>query len=309
MITISGYTIRAVVNVDDFRNPFKLAASGDTPEIPAGVDLRFEFLFVKGSKVSDALIVDTTTSDFASMTLNVLAESRTGSAFMSATVASFDNTVTAANWNDKSRQHAVVTFTAAETELPATVNGTTYYLVLQALSGTGKILFEAWTKLKVILDGVPTDSVVVQPGNLIPSGAVYDGSGHYSLTVTAGVYYKWTDGGSHDTSLTNISSGDVAVSDSNFIANSTTVILNGTAGATVTAVVRKSPYLTADEVYALMTSVTGGSGQQTFGGTALPEGNVTAPRWSIYQQVDGSGVVLRNWVRTVGSGNINTGWN
>lgn len=46
--------------------------------------------------------------------------------------------------------------------------------------------------------------------------------------------------------------------------------------------------------------------QMVFGGTAEPEGVQAAPQWSIYTQVDGSGVIVRQWFKLSGSGT--TGW-
>lgn len=299
---LTGYKIRAQLQVGnaDFARPF-VTTGGGTPSIPAGVDLRCEFLCKDGTSVVDV-------SNFATATMTVMAATRTGAPYMSASTGSFDNTATQETYNDGTQQHFAFDFTAAETDLVATTAGTEYYLVVQAKDGDDVVLFEAWTRFKVILDGLPEDQLVVQPGNIVPVDAEYDGSGEYDLSAltTDGVFYKWTDGGANDTNVDN--GGDViTTSGTNFIAASS-VVLNGTPSALVTAVVRKSPYLTADEVQAAIDNALSGAGGQTFGGTAAPEGAVSAPQWAHYQQVDGSNDLVRLWVRVVGSGTLNTGW-
>lgn len=297
-MTLTGYKIRAQVQVTDFSAPFT-TSRGSSPAIPAGVDLTFEFLFKNLSEVVDV-------SNFATCSLTVLAATRTGAPYMSAATAVFDNTATQQTWDDGTKQHAVFEFTAAETDLSASIGGTEYYLVLQAKDVSNVILFEAWTRFRVYLDGIPEDSVVVQPGNIVPGGATYNGSGQYSLATATGVFYKWTDGGANDTSVTN-GTETVTVSNSNFIAQGATVTLNGTALATVTCVVRKSPYLTADEVAALIATMVGPGIQMVFGGLGTPNGTQTAPQHSLYTEVDGGGALVRQWYKA-SAGTGNTGW-
>lgn len=296
-MTITGYKIRCEVQVDDFRNPFTTQTKGRTPAIPAGVDVRFEFLFKSGDEVVDV-------ANFASVSLKVMAAARTGAPYMDQSTGTFDTTADQDSFDDLTKQHCAFDFTAAETELPGTVSGTEYYLVLQALDAGNVVLFEAWTRFVAIRDGLPEEATVIQPGNIVPGGATYSGGGEYSLAVTSGVYYKWTKG-ANDTSVENPDGGaTVTVSDSNFLAASTSVMLNGTAGQPVTAIVRKSPYLTADEVAALVAAATGAA---NYGGTAEPEGAQTAAQWAIYTQLDGGGALVRQWVKA-SAGTGNTGW-
>ena len=80
---------------------------------------------------------------------------------------------------------------------------------------------------------VPLDSAEVLRGNILPSGADYDGSGAYSLTVKQDRVYRWTKAG------TNLVNGtETLTADSDFTAQGSSVTLNGTASATITATVK-----------------------------------------------------------------------
>ncbi len=294
---LEGYTIRAQVEARDFGRPF-VTTLGGTPTIPKGVDLRFELFFKHRGEVIDV-------ANFATLTLSVLAMSRSGAAYMSSSTGTFDNTATQETFDDGTKQHAVFEFSEAETELAATVGGTEYFLVLRAKDASDIILMEAWTRLRVILDGVPEDSTVVQPGNLVPADAEYDGSGEYELTVLDNVFYKWTQG-ANDDSVDN-DGVPVTVSDSNFITTDTLITLIGTPSVAVTAVVRKSPYLTADEVQALIDAIAPAVAQKVFGGTGSPEGSVSATQFSIYTELDGGGDIVKQWCK-LSPGTSNTGW-
>lgn len=47
--------------------------------------------------------------------------------------------------------------------------------------------------------------------------------------------------------------------------------------------------------------------KRVFGGTADPNGRQDGPPYSIYNQVDGTGALLRTWIKTTALG-TNTGW-
>jgi hypothetical protein len=96
----------------------------------------------------------------------------------------------------------------------------------------------------------------VLPVNIIPGGATYDSSGHYTLTtVVAGASYIFTKG-ANDVSLSNVTTGDVT-STAVWVAAGTTVTMNGTPGASVTATVCSGPYMTGDVVILQAGTATG----------------------------------------------------
>lgn len=256
MSTLSQTIIRCRCDVDAVETPFMVwgeaAASGSNPSIWAGCAVEFQLAWERAGTLLDL-------SNLSSIQLRIFAATRTGAAYADQTVqaASLDLTLDETTWADGTKQHASFSFTAEEMNLSATIAGTEYYLELRAYTTAAPTqpIKMGWTRLFAVLGGADS-AAPVQAGNIVPSGATYDGSGEYALTVLAARYYKWTQG-ANDTSAVN-GTETITTSNANFITQSTTVTLHGTAGELVTAVVRPSPYLTADEVNALITSLIGG---------------------------------------------------
>lgn len=71
--------------------------------------------------------------------------------------------------------------------------------------------------------------------NIVPPAAVYSGAGSYVLPVVAGKTYQWVKNGS-DTNLV-VDGATTLVATGSFTATTTTVTLNGTASAVITATV------------------------------------------------------------------------
>jgi hypothetical protein len=154
--------------------------------------------------------------------------------------------------------HAVFTFTEADVAFNlGNSDELTFKLTLHGDTSdeTGEADAFARSQLRVIDAGIDAEQGTRAAGNLITGSPSYDGSGHYLLTgLTAGRMYRWTDGGAHDTSVTN-GSQTVTVTDSVFVAQGTTVTLNGTAGTTVTAVVWYGITPTGDEIAAYISGL------------------------------------------------------
>lgn len=291
--------LRVVVDLDEPES-FFTTQTGRNPSMFAGTGVQFDFLFKRGDTIIDV-------SNLYSLTITVLADTFTGAAFMQATTASFDNTVDAAAWADGTKQHASIVFTDDETDLPIDPGAIVknYGLTLSGFTTDDTADRDTFGRgiMLVLRDGVPPEAGPVQAGNLIPSGAEYDGSGEYELEVVADTYYKWTQG-DNDTSVTN-GTETVSATNANFLTQGATVILNGTPGEAVTAAVRKSPYLTADEVWAIITALpTSGPGNlywiNTPGGN--PNSVITATRPARAEDELGNEWTKRN------EGNNNTGW-
>ena len=264
-----------------------------------GNPLRFQLLLLSNGEIIDL-------DDYASITVEVFAsQAENLSPLMSGTLASggagWDNTVDADSWEDRTQQHAVIDFSANESLLDLdSATEASFWLVVSGApvaDPTQPVTFGAAT-LTCHEDATPGDqSGAVQPGNIIPNGATYDGSGEYALTVTAGRTYYWEDGGANDTSLVN---GAITLTTS----GSTTALgsgftLHGTPSAAVTATVRPGYFLTADDIEALYARVTTG--------TADPNGTVTGKVGDLYAQVSGGN--FRMWYcNGDGSGNRGTVW-
>lgn len=243
-------TLRCEVDLDEIVQSFKTIKS-KTLACWAGAGARFQFLLKRGDTILDV-------SNFTSITMTILASTRTGAAFVTKTVASgsLDNTVNSGTWQDGTKQHVQFDLTGAEMALPVTGTFTTYFLVISGFTADAPTDPDtlAWAEINVHQDGVPTSSSYVQAGNIVAGGATYDGSGHYVLAVTASRYYKWVDGGANDTSVTN-GAQTVTVDGTNFLTQGATITLNGTAGQPVTATIYPSPIITADEISALVTNL------------------------------------------------------
>lgn len=252
MSTFSKIIVRCEVDVDEIVQPFKSVVTGRTPRIWQGVGVEFQLLFKRAGEILDI-------DNIAFVTLSVLAATRTGAAYMEQTVAAvdLDITVDADSWNDGSKQHAAIAFTGLETNLPGSAAGTEYFLILSGYTSDAPTDPDnfGWTRLTVHSDGVPTDEGPVQAGNSILEGAEYDGSGEYELAVLQDVFYRWT-AGANDTSVVN-GTETITTTNANFATQGTAIILHGTPSEPVTAVIRKSPTLPADEIAALIQNLIG----------------------------------------------------
>jgi len=199
---------------------------------PAGNPLRLDvFLLTGGNPITDVSIT--------AVSASILAKDFTGDSFADAVSASFDVTVNTTTWQAGTAQSATINFTGAQLELPiADGQESQDYVIVLYFSDTTF----GYITLTIVRDGVPTGELPVQSGNIVPGGATYDGSGHYTLTVIASTYYI-IGFGTHDASVDN-GSDNYTDSLHVFQAAGSTVLLHGTASATVTAVVRPNPVAT-----------------------------------------------------------------
>ncbi len=147
-----------------------------------------------------------------------------------ASVAVTAGLVGSVGWNSLSDQHCIIPFVNTQTDLAAADGGYTQYaLQVSALTSAGTQIMLGYGVINVYDDGYATGTPIT--GNLIPSGATYDGSGNYSLSgLLAGGTYYWTKN-AHDATAPSLSASG------SFQAAASTVTLTGTALATVTATV------------------------------------------------------------------------
>lgn len=247
MATFEKTIIRCAIDVTS-KTPFKDVYTGKAPAFWNSTDIQFQLGFFKGSG-DDAELLDIT--NFDSVTIEVKAMTdKTGAAYMSKTVNSgeLNTSLVVADWNDGSNQHATVDFPYTEADLPMGSEDTVvFWLVVHGVTTdlpVGKDTFGCST-LTAYEDGISGTGQPVQAGNIIPGGAEYDGSGEYTLATTTGRTYKWTKG-ANDTNVVN-GTETITTTDTIFIAQGTSITLNGTPSEDVTAVIRLAPYLNADE--------------------------------------------------------------
>jgi len=222
---------------------------------------------------------------FASIRVEVFASQAENLApLMSATVAAgatgWDSGCTADEWTDRTSAHAYVDFSAAETLLD--LDGETsadFWIVVSVapLADTAQRVTFGGGTLTVHEDATPgSASGAIQPGTVIPNGATYNGSGAYTLAVTAGRVYQW-EPGANDTNLVN---GTITLTASGATtALGSSVVLHGTPSAAITATVRVGGFYTADDVESMFARVTAGSTD--------PNGAVTGKAGDLYRQKSG----------------------
>lgn len=256
---------------------------------PAGNPLRLDlFLLNGGNPITDATIT--------AVSVQVLAADRTGNSFADATSAGFDTAVNTATWAAGSAQSATINFTGTQLELaiPDGQPSQDYSIVVFFNDTTFGFI-----TLTIERDGVPAGQLPVQAGNLVPGGATYDGSGHYTLNVSSGTFYI-IGFGAHDTSVDN-GSDNYTDSLHVFQASGSTILLHGTISATVTAVVRPNPIVTTAVLQTMIASVTGAA-TGTLAGSGSPEGVLTGIVGNTYYDTTNDDF----YVKKTGSGN--TGW-
>lgn len=127
--------------------------TGSTPELWVGNDVQFEIaIYHDGAVVTDI-------SNIASLTLEVkTATDRDGDPVMTKTLTSGDlnGALTQETWDDKTAEHALVAFTAAETNLSVGAdNEESYWLVISVITNDvpGRNITLQATILKVVEDG------------------------------------------------------------------------------------------------------------------------------------------------------------
>jgi hypothetical protein len=257
--TITAQTIR--LTADHTQAPGGLASVFDSGEVKLwrGNPLNIQLLLTSNGTIVDIAGYDWIKVEvFASQAENL---TPLMSATLAAGAAGWDAACTVSQWEARTGQHAVVSFSAAETllDLDAATSKSFWMVVSAAPSGTPSepVTFGA-AFLTVYEDATPGDqSGAIQPGNLIPNGATYDGSGLYTVTVTAGRVYRW-EKSTHDTSCVNGSITLTATGTTT--ANGTTFVLHGSAGQSVTATLAVGVFFTADEALALFLTKQSGTG-------------------------------------------------
>ena len=131
--------------------------TGSQPEIWRGNDVQFELgLFIGGTMLTDL-------SNIASLTLEVKSDSdRDGIPLITKTLAAvdLDATLTAETWADKTKQHALLALTGAETNIALNGDETTYWLAVSIVTNDSparNITIQA-TKLLIVEDGTGSAS-------------------------------------------------------------------------------------------------------------------------------------------------------
>lgn len=236
--------IRVAVDVTKKGQPLVDLITSASMKFWRGEAVQFEFAFFYGDNLIDV-------TGWSSITLDVRdSVTRSGLDFMSASIgaAQFNPALTVEQWEAGQAAHVIIPFSGSLTALDlGNAVQKDFWLALSAtVSGSAEPITLAGGTLTVIEDGAnPLDvSIPALGASLIPLGATYDGSGHYTLPVTVNKNHSYTKG-ANDTSVTN--GTQTLATNGNFAAQGGTVTLNGTPSALITATLRYPLYWTADE--------------------------------------------------------------
>lgn len=125
-----------------------------SPTLPRGNDVQFEIGIFHDDVLQSVANLD-------SLTLNVVADDdRDGTPVMTKTLSAgeLDDTLAAGTWSDGTKQHALLAFTAQETNLDMSgANEATYWLAIGVVTTDGSIITIGWSKLVVWEDGINAD--------------------------------------------------------------------------------------------------------------------------------------------------------
>ncbi len=240
---------RIRLQVDTKTGKVKDVLTGGTPTLwnKSALDVEFAIFW-------DGELIDITA--FASIAVHIMSKTRKGTSATSETVAlaDMDPALVLADWTAGTAEHGKGTFTAAAMNIDVNAAGSgaqsdTFWLkVIGTEDPSGDPVMLGGMVITIQESGIDLDSnLPAQGANLVPGGSVYDGAGEFELDVTVDMIHDWLKG-ANDTSVEN---GTQTVTTSGrFTAQSGTVILHGTIGAAVTAIVRYPLYPTWDDLTA-----------------------------------------------------------
>jgi hypothetical protein len=227
--------------------------TGEIARAARGDDWQFEFGF--GVTIQDVFaLLDV--SNFQVVTLTVKdAADRGGPTLMQKSIGTGDLnlTLTPEQWDAGTHQHGVIAFAGAETKLELG-NSTekNFYWSVVVTTSTGTTLTLGDGEIRVYTNGVSGEATVTPPlgSSLVPVGTTYSVAGAYVLNgLIVGLTYSW-EKGANDTNLVN--GTETLVATGYFKAQGTSVTLNGTISALITAQVRWPRIVMWDDLQAAL---------------------------------------------------------
>lgn len=220
------------------------ANTGDTPSIWRGAAARFDWALFFGEDLKSV-------GKLSSVSLEVKPkDNRLGRALMSSTVSGelLNDALLLDNWQAGSDQHGTFRFAADLTALDlGGKNEEQFWLVISALTNdvpARRVTLDA-TLLTIVEDGTPVECGGPPQGpNLVPVSSHYDSDGHFTLETQPGKVYLYIPG-PNDFSVTN--GVQTIDGEGHFVAQGTSIILNGANSALITAVIWFPAFFTRDE--------------------------------------------------------------
>ena len=136
-------------------------------------------------------------------------------------------------WSSLNDQHCIIPFSHTQTNLAAASGAYTDYALQVSVTTATTDPFVAYGIIRVYDCGYASGTPIT--GNIVPTGASYNGSGNYTLSgLIAGVTYYWNQ------SMDDLTAPGLTASGS-FLASASSVTLTGTPSAAVTATVYSVP--------------------------------------------------------------------
>lgn len=240
---------RIRLKIDTILKRTTYEAQGGSPSVWNNTPLNVEFgIFANGAIRS--------VTDFSSIAIMIKPKTRRGAAIENIEVAAadLDQTLTAEEWTAGTLYHGVAEFAAQDMTMDlGTKEKDTFWLaVIGTDLTTGEPVMLGGTSIIIEESGINLEGNNPSQGaNIVPGGAVYDGSGNYTLAVSEDSSYIYTQGANDDTLVNGV---QTLSADGFFTANGASVTLTGTIGTAVTAVIRTPVYPTYDQVRALVGS-------------------------------------------------------
>lgn len=158
-VTYSRRRIRLAIDVTNYSASID-QITGETPFFWQATDIVFELAACWGSLSSGGELLDV--SNVATLTLSVVASSRSGSNLMTKTMSSsdMDNTLTSETWADYSKQHVSIPFTASETGVTLSTVDDTFWCVISVTTNDspGRTITWGAFPIRIMEDGRNTSS-------------------------------------------------------------------------------------------------------------------------------------------------------
>lgn len=225
------------------------AITGATARAARGNDFQIELGFSVTIGAVNTLL---DLSNWLTVTFTLKDENNRGGQTLmqkSISAAALNLNLSSDNWDAGIDQHAIIRFSAAETNLDlGGAVAKVFYWSVRVSTSDGTTVTAGDGELRLYDDGVSGNPIATPPlgSSLIPAGTLYSGAGAYVLNgLVAGTYYSW-EKGANDTDLVN--GTQTLTSTGWFLAQGPSVTLHGTASQLITALVRWPRIYTASEV-------------------------------------------------------------
>lgn len=193
MPQLTARRLRLKCSADKFDAPFDVLNNNSIPRGWNGSTLRMELGLFFNAEVVDVANLESLTVQLKASAGSWAAPLPTAAALASATITDFDNTLDAATWDDTSKQHCVVEFSATEMNIGAGQR----WIVVTAINDEGATITICAGKFEVLEDGYGPEVTTTGTETLAYSQAESDARYLQQAGLnTAALITGYTGGGS-----------------------------------------------------------------------------------------------------------------